>query len=351
MQAPTYDNYKLMATHQQTFFAAELPLIAVLMDESNIPPSQWLLGTGLNSLDLDNGVDKFTLDTRNIIYRNIFRLSKRGDISIQLGLCLNISRWGVFGLPMMCASSLREALLTAKKNLSIVDPYFKLEGEIIDNSLNMRFINQSKFSFPATEELTHEFVFSALARQISDILGEPFKFNKLQLPYDRPKYHRAYNKFIAHEVEFNSLTCGAWLPKKLLDGRLIFSNKVAYQQAIEICNKEVTRLENQRKGSIHLIVKHELDSDPYSFPKLDALADQLSLSPRTLRRRLKDAGTSYREIIQNHQQNIALRELAEKKCSITKIAEHCGFTDTTGFREAFKRWTNISLAEYQKRLL
>jgi|GEM_PF-851571 len=347
-EVPNHGNDNVISKDQQTFLAAEIPLIARFMEQCKVPRSQWLLGTGWKSEDIDKGVDLLTFDKLDIIFRNIFRLSIREDIGIQLGLSLNISRWGVFGLAMLCANKLSEALLTAQRNLPIVHTRFELKGEIIDQSARMSFVRETLFPFPASQEFTYEFVFAALTRQISDILGEPFKFDKIQLPYDRPGYHSIYSEHLAHKVEFNSSTGGAWFSKDLLDRTPKFSNPIAYQQAIEMCDNEMARIDSQRKGSINLLVKHQLARAPYDIPTLDELAGLLVLSPRTLRRRLKDAGTSYRQIMQDHQQDIALRELAEKRYSLAQIAGNCGFRDTKGFREAFKRWTNMSPSEYQK---
>lgn len=332
---------------QRTFLAAELPLIARIMDENAVSRAQWLLGTGIKPSEIDEGIELLSQEQLDIIFRNIFRLSIREDIGIQLGLAMNVSRWGVFGLTMLCAKTLSDALLTTQQIFPIAHARFELKGEIVARSVVMSFVRESLFPFPVSQEFVYEFVFSVVARHISDILGEPFKFTCLKLPYPKPAYHRLYEK-VALNVEFNCDVAGGWFPEELLEKPPRLSNPTAYQQALKMCHEELDRLEAQRKGDIGILIKYELAKQPYDIPTLDELAGRLALSPRTLRRRLTDAGTNYREIIQTHQQEIALRELSEKRYSLTRIAEHCGFKDPKSFREAFKRWTNMTPSEYQK---
>lgn len=71
------------------------------------------------------------------------------------------------------------------------------------------------------------------------------------------------------------------------------------------------------------------------------------MSPRTLRRRLQAAGTSFRQLLQEYQLQIAMRELESGQRPLPLVAQRCGFADAAGFREAFKRWTGMTPREYR----
>jgi AraC-like DNA-binding protein len=62
------------------------------------------------------------------------------------------------------------------------------------------------------------------------------------------------------------------------------------------------------------------------------------MSERSLRRHLSEAGTSYRELVDDVRKERALC-LLEAEQSISSIAQHLGFSDATAFARAFRRWT------------
>ncbi|WP_345335195.1 helix-turn-helix transcriptional regulator [Ferrimonas pelagia] len=79
---------------------------------------------------------------------------------------------------------------------------------------------------------------------------------------------------------------------------------------------------------------------PHAFPCLEHLAVQLNLSCRTLRRRLRQAGTSYQKIQNMVRCQLALTWL-HQQYDIEEISERLGFGDVSNFRHAFKRWLGI----------
>jgi AraC-like DNA-binding protein len=83
-------------------------------------------------------------------------------------------------------------------------------------------------------------------------------------------------------------------------------------------------------------------------PSLEATARRLSMSERTLQRRLQEGGTSHSELVEDVRRDLALRLLAERKRPIPEIAYLVGFCDTSTFYRAFKRWTGKPPATYRR---
>jgi AraC-like DNA-binding protein len=66
---------------------------------------------------------------------------------------------------------------------------------------------------------------------------------------------------------------------------------------------------------------------------------QMNCSPRTLRRHLKDMGSSYQELLDELRFERAKQMLCEDQLPIYRIAETLGFSETASFRHAFVRWS------------
>lgn len=80
-------------------------------------------------------------------------------------------------------------------------------------------------------------------------------------------------------------------------------------------------------------------SDRGRTAHLDVIADMLELSPRTLRRRLAQQGTTFSEIVDRWRFKSSLGLLERDSLRIGEIAEMLGYGNASNFERAFKRWT------------
>lgn len=77
------------------------------------------------------------------------------------------------------------------------------------------------------------------------------------------------------------------------------------------------------------------------------VADALGITRRTLRRRLADAGLTFRQIRQDLQRQRAERLLREGRLPIAEISYLLGYSEPSTFHRAFRRWTGRSPASWR----
>lgn len=80
----------------------------------------------------------------------------------------------------------------------------------------------------------------------------------------------------------------------------------------------------------------------------DAVAHRLSISVATLRRRLEEEGTSFRELTNDHFLEEAT-SLLKKGYSVAQASEALNYSDVRAFNRAFKRWKGETPAKYAQR--
>jgi AraC-like DNA-binding protein len=83
-------------------------------------------------------------------------------------------------------------------------------------------------------------------------------------------------------------------------------------------------------------------------PTLLRVAEQLHLSPRTLRRRLLEDGTTFHRLLDELRRDLTLERLARQNFETEETALALGFSDASAFRRAFKRWTGQSLSDHRR---
>ena len=117
----------------------------------------------------------------------------------------------------------------------------------------------------------------------------------------------------------------------------------------------VERVEEETKGinvSPNKIIadvgKLIKDALPSGIPSIDRVSEHLGMSSRTLNRRLSQSQTTFRQLIQQTQQEISQNLLTNSPSSVGEIAFQTGFSEQSAFNRAFKRWTGYSPLEFRK---
>ena len=108
-------------------------------------------------------------------------------------------------------------------------------------------------------------------------------------------------------------------------------------------------LEKQLKGNTTSNVRNLIiDGLPKGEPKQDTIAEHMNISTSTLKRRLSEENTRFKSLLDETRAQLAIGYLQQSHLSLTRIAELLGFSETSGFNRAFKRWKGISPKQWQK---
>jgi AraC-like DNA-binding protein len=75
---------------------------------------------------------------------------------------------------------------------------------------------------------------------------------------------------------------------------------------------------------------------------MQAMGSALGLAPRTLQRRLSEAGTSYRELKDEVRADLAWRHVQRSDLSFGQVANLLGYDSQAAFSRAFRRWHGLT---------
>lgn len=99
--------------------------------------------------------------------------------------------------------------------------------------------------------------------------------------------------------------------------------------------------EDDLVSRVKLAMVHEL---PSGTPSEEAIAKAVSMSSRSLQRRLAEEGTSFTALLAVVRKELAEQYVENPKMPVTEISYMLGFSDVSSFSRAFKRWTGRSPA-------
>jgi AraC-like DNA-binding protein len=154
-----------------------------------------------------------------------------------------------------------------------------------------------------------------------------------------------YQRFFRCPVHFNASEYAIVFSSELLDVPLATSDPCLYGLLEGYARQLLVQLPCAG-GDIQQRVRgallRELDG---GNPTKEYIASLLRLSPRTLTRRLADAGTTFEEVLSSLRCELSARYLRDTELSISEIALALGFSGASSFVRAFRRWTGSSPSE------
>jgi AraC-like DNA-binding protein len=140
-------------------------------------------------------------------------------------------------------------------------------------------------------------------------------------------------------IEFERSICEMPLPDATPELAAMFEEYAA--GTIRRMGPETTFVERVREALSHGLVAGAAGEDD--------VARRLSVTRRTLRRRLADAELTFRGLRHELMRSSAERMLREERLPIGEVAYLLGYGEPSSFHRAFRRWTGLSPDEWRKR--
>jgi len=148
-----------------------------------------------------------------------------------------------------------------------------------------------------------------------------------------------------HDAEFD----GFEVREELLSRPLAFSNEPMRAYFERQCSEALAKFETDAAvtGKVRLELAHGMDGQ---LPSMAQVARAVGLSARSLHRALEAEGTKWSTLVDDVRCEFARRYLARPSLAIGEVSYLVGFSDTSAFFKAFKRWTGKSPGEYRAAL-
>lgn len=278
------------------------------------------------------------------LLNNCLSLTDEPALVLYYGQRVTLTALGVLGYALLCCSDLKQLLDLLSRYHLLISPNCDIrvaaEEDYVAMSIHGSMLGTS------TEPADCELFFAAANACLHHLFAETQFKVKARFTYPAPAYAAAYRELFGDDVLFdcaeNKLLVGA----ELLSKPLHFGNPTMLKLYQHQCDEVLAQID---QGAEYVRrVKQVLLATPGEFPTIGAVAAQLNLGVRTLRRRLDAEGTSYKNIVQQLRCELAETYLRASPLSIFEIADMLGYQDVSNFRRAFIHWKGVSPAQYRR---
>ena len=197
------------------------------------------------------------------------------------------------------------------------------------------------------EHLLQEFLLLVIQRFCCWLVGQQLAIVKTSFSYAPPDHVHEYRLMFGDNLEFNARVSGFTISQRLL--RLPVVREPESLQAFLAASPEGVLRRPQLDDTYQTQVRRLIiESGIATPPCLGSLAETLHMTTRTLRRKLKEEGATYRQILDRLRCDMAIQLLTEEALSIAVVSQRIGFAEPAVFCRAFKRWMGVAPSSYQR---
>lgn len=324
-------------------------VLCEVASERGISTSDVLAGSGIAPVDLDNAEALVAASDEIVAVRRLLDLlPDAAGLGIDVGSRFRLTHLGLFGFAVMSCATFRELLGVSMRYFSLsmlnIDVrvfegadtcLLELNVDHLPDDVQNFFLERDVASIATTMS---EFALSVLARYTDQVVAEVVLDEGVLspllalLPVANVQYGRAHNRL--------------HFPRALFDEPLPQADKHTLELCVAQCDVLMQR--NEQRRGITAMVRSKLFRESGHFPSLPEVAAELDVHPRTLRRQLADEGTSFRALLNEARSALAVDLLCNVGLTVDEVSKRLGYTDTSTFCHAFKRWHGVPPSAYPR---
>ncbi|WP_223423547.1 AraC family transcriptional regulator [Alcanivorax limicola] len=303
-----------------------------------------LLGTDITVAQLRDADALISREQEMRLIENlILALPQVPALGFELGMQYNVATFGIWGFALRTSRTLREGIERSLRYLPLSTAYCRFWSVIDEHELafcadpgaipqhlrqfllerdtgtSVNLLTELSLSGIRALGLEYEGPAPAHAARIEALCGIA------------PRYGSTRNAIVLRREDVE-------IPLPMYDAHLVCL--LEDQCRAQLKRRQVGGVAGQVRqlvlGSLGLVAS------------IEDVAQHISMAPRSLRRRLEEEGTSFRDIVEAERRQLAVQLLESTQMKLDEIALQLGYGDTASFTRAFRRWFGQAPGEYRK---
>ncbi|MFI5510717.1 helix-turn-helix domain-containing protein [Mycobacterium sp. NPDC051804] len=311
--------------------------------DADVPFQRLLAGTHWTENGVVAAGYRIDQDDEFVLTANLAR--ELGDplaAGIRVGSQFTVGDLGIWGYALLSSANAREALAVALAYATLSPTVFNPQsvqvGDVTIVLLRYEHLPVDVREYYAARDLSA----LPLLLRMSGLATAPLT---VEVPFDGEQGERLRAALRPFDVETGAAQYRFRIPTGALALRLPTADPITRAACARECERLVHTLESA--PTLSATVRSRFAQSPESMPTIEELAAELHMSTRTLRRQLDHEHTSYRELRNDVAHTLAVELLSVVGLSVNEVARRLGYSDTTAFSHAFRRWTGKPASDFR----
>lgn len=265
-------------------------------------------------------------------------------IGLLLGLRFDLVRHhGLIGALMKTAPTIKQALV----DFVTWQPGYSSGAMVYLNRLGDEYeLGYATYavSSPGTRVL-YDVVVGVARRMVHDLTGGTVAPIEARLSRGAEDDGAIYGRLLRMPVRFNQPRTGVILEATAMGTAPPGADTVERQRLLALIQDAAWTTGPDFAAKVSHAIRHQLH---YDGPSMPAVAGELGLHPRTLRRRLHDEGQTFERLRDGVRFAVARELLGLTDIPVAEVGAFLGFETPGVFSRAFRRWSGTSPSRWRR---
>lgn len=322
-------------------------ILVQLGQEHGLTVDQILHGSSLTQASLDELKGEIEATDELIVIANLVRsLPHVPGLGLEAGSRYRLTTYGIWGYALISSPTLLSAAQTALRYLNLTYAFTHISMQTA-NGVTAFTLGDLEVPVEVRRFVVERDAVGLRVLQ-KDVFQAAIPLLRVCFKGPAPAYAHLYAQHFGIEPEFNAQSNRAEFPSHYLDLPLPQANDTTAAMCEDICRD----LLNQRRSrhGCAAVVRNRLLHTPGKLPDMEAIAAELCMTSRTLRRHLVAEGTTFRDLVDEVRLILALELIETAHMGHKEIALRLGFHDLSSFIQAFRRWKGVTPSVYRSQL-
>lgn len=193
-----------------------------------------------------------------------------------------------------------------------------------------------------------EFSVATLVQLARDLAGKNIRPHFVEFRHNAPPDIGEHQVFFDAPIHYRSHCDAVEFDLAAMDAAIATADSTVEQLTVDYLEAVMQYHTPKTTDLKHQVIRAIEQQLGEGIVRVDAVAKCLGMGERTLQRRLHDNGLSYYDMVDAARENLACKLIRTTSLSLTDIALMIGFSETSAFSRAFKRWSGVSPSIYRK---
>jgi len=330
---------------QLTHFAPATNMLWRHIESCGHDPAPLYRKAGINPALLKKSDARINISHVDELWRLAVELLDDPCFGIKMTDHWHPSYVGALGYAWCASSTLRTALNRVVRYIHVVTEDLNLKlSETPDGLQVTTDLERSVFTLPQH----HDVVLSVIMHMCRFNYGEELLATRVCLAHEKPPCADIIDNYFRIPVVYGAPASSLTLSKKDVDLKLTSGNRELALLHDEFLMKYLVEI--KRGDIVQQIQSVIIENLPSGKVTDNLIARELNLSERSLQRKLKEKGTTFRNELDNVREMAAIQYIRNPVNTMSDIAFLLGFSEQSAFSRAFKKWTGTSPMKYRNSL-
>lgn len=302
-----------------------------------------LTGSSILPAQLDDPHLEINPDQELQVIHNLVRLhGKVPGLALMAGAEYHLTTYGIWGYALITSPTFRQAVELGLRYLDLTFAFARVELKESDGTAAI--VLSVDHLPPVVRSFVAERDSAAIQVLQRELFGVSLPLRAMEFTHLAGAPLAQYEAMFGCTPQFNAIQNRAVFDEQWLGLSLPKSNETS----TKFCETQLENLLSRRmqRGGVSAWLRNKLLADISSSPSLQQIATDHFMTERTLRRRLTDEGTSYRDLLTEVRQTMAEELLTSTGLSVSEVSARLGYSSPSAFIHAFQKWHGCSPRQF-----